>query len=102
MPFVPPNLTVIRDSEGSASSEGDWYGEIFEEYGDDLVFVGFGIHKGQCIVIVHHHHGDSFSPDVEHCSVDDIGKGTLWVERDGFADSVLISTTTKEVSFSAS
>lgn len=53
---------------------------------DQAVFVGFAIHKGKGVVVVHNYGGDACAPDVEHGGVDDVGEGGLGVIGDGFAE----------------
>ena len=54
--------------------KGDGHFELFEDAGDDSVFVGFGVLDGEGVVVVHHDDGVAGGPDVEEGLVDYFSK----------------------------
>ena len=54
--------------------KGDGHFELFEDAGDDSVFVGFGVLDGEGVVVVHHDYGVAGGPDVEEGLVDYFSK----------------------------
>lgn len=44
----------------------------------------------------------SFTPNIEHCRIDNIGKGTLGIVGDGFSKCCVVIATPKEPTLAAS
>ena len=44
------------------------------DQGEGAFFIGFGVHEGECVVVLEHEGGDVEPPDVEHGGVDYVGE----------------------------
>ncbi len=97
MSLVPADFTIIGDAEDTASLELDGDGEVLSEDGEDAFFGGFGIHEGECIVVLEHDNADVEAPDLQEGPVDDVGEGALGIIGDGFLEELLVRRALEEI-----
>ena len=55
-----------------------------QEFGDDLVFEGFGVLDSERVMIVHEKNRIASGPNIKHSPVDNVSKRTLRIISDSF------------------
>jgi len=61
----------------------------------------FGVGEGQRVVIVHYQRYKSLSPDFEHCGVDNVCEGALWIICNSFSQSRRIISSSEEITLTS-
>ena len=84
--LVPTCLAIVWDSEYAAVGKRNGDYKVFHKNRNHPVFVFLGIHKGKCVVVMHHDNGDALTSDVDESLVDDFGEGGLGIVGDGFTE----------------
>lgn len=100
--FVPADLAVVWDGHIAVVFEWDGFEELGLDEGDDAVFVGFGVHDGDGVVVLEHDNGVAGRPDAKHGGVDYVRQRALWVVGYGFSEYPFIIPSPPKLSFSSS